>query len=275
MRKPQRFGLILAFLWLGILGIGTLGSFFLGDPLQLNLAERFLSPSVMHWFGTDELGRDLLVRLCHAARFTMLVTSGATVLSLLLGFLMGSIAGWYGGTLDAIIVAMINLFWSIPFVIFVILLITVIGVSPLSLILAIGLINWVTSARIFRTEILRLRRSDFLIFARALGLGPVDIFVHHVLPNLKAIGSSLLGYSMAETIALESGLAFLGLSVPPPLPTWGGMMSDGLQYLSSAWWLAGIPAMTITITLASFRSLSNYYSREVNEIGSQNEYRVL
>ncbi len=245
-----------ALLWLIMLTIGAISVPFWGDPLHLDLGIRLSPPGTAHLLGTDELGRDILIRLCYGARFTLLVTIGATSFSLILGFLLGSVAGWFGGILDMVINNLINLFWSVPFVVFAVLLIAIVGANATTLILSIGMINWVSSARVFRAETLRLRRSDFVTSARATGFGPMEIFFFQLLPNLKATWVGLLGYGAAETVTLESGLAFLGLSLPPPMATWGGMMADGLQLFSAAWWVAGMPAITVTITLVSFRILS-------------------
>jgi ABC-type dipeptide/oligopeptide/nickel transport system permease subunit len=207
--------------------------------------------------GTDQLGRDLLIRVLFAARFTLLITVGATGLALALGFVLGSIAAWFGRYVDTAIMSVINVFWSIPFAVFVVLLVAVVGASVPTLILAIGGVNWVTSARVFRAEMLRLRRSDFLRAARANGFAPSAILLKHALPCLRATALGIAGYAAAETVTLESGLAFLGLSIPPPMPTWGGMMAEGLPHLSSGWWAIIVPAVAVTLTLASFRSLAS------------------
>jgi len=253
------FVLVLACSWLVALVLCASFAAFLGaDPLQIDLSIRLMPPSLSHWLGTDELGRDLLSRLLHAASFTLWVTVAATLLSLTLGFLLGTVAAWFGHIVDSVIMAVVNVFWSIPFAIFAVLLIAVVGVSAGTLILAIGGVNWVTSARVFRTEMIRLRQSEFLRAARALGFPAWYILVRHALPNLRTTVINIAGYSAAETMTLESGLAFLGLSLPPPLPTWGGIMADGLSYLSTGWWISVLPAVAITITLGSLRVITNH-----------------
>lgn len=252
----RRVSLLLAIGWLSLLAGLATGADWLGDPLRMDLAARVQAPDASHWLGTDELGRDLIARVLHAARFSLMVTAGATALALTLGFVLGTAAAWFGRYIDAAVMALVNLFWSVPFAVFAVLLVAIIGANTTTLIVAIGGVNWVSSARVFRSEMLRLRRIEFVVAARAAGFGPWQILFMHAMPNLRAATIGLLGYGAAETLALESGLAFLGLSLPPPLPTWGGMMADGLAHFSVGWWIVAVPATTITITLASLRALA-------------------
>ena len=254
--RNRRISLLLAFGWLSLLGCLAAGADLLGDPLRMDLAARVQAPGA-DWLGTDELGRDLVARLFHAARFTLVVTAGATAFALTFGFALGAAAAWFGRFTDAAVMALVNLFWSVPFAVFAVLLVAIIGANTTTLIVAIGGVTWVSSARVFRSEMLRLRRSEFVVAARAAGFSPWQILFTHALPNLRAAAVGLLGYGAAETLALESGLAFLGLSLPPPLPTWGGMMADGLAHFSVGWWTAAVPAAMVTITLASLRALAD------------------
>ncbi len=246
-------------LWIAVVVFLALfaGTLHLPDPLQLDLGGRLQPPEARHWLGTDELGRDLLSRIAHAARFTLIVTAGATVISLTLGLVLGLSAAWFGGWLDRGVGTVINLLWSVPFTVLVILFVAVTGASTLSLILVIGGVNWVGSARVFRAETLRLRRSDFIRASRAAGFPPARILLTQVFPNLRAATVTLVGFAAVETLTLEAGLAFLGLSLRPPLPTWGGMVADGLAQLSTAWWIPAVPAAAITLTLASIRALTS------------------
>lgn len=231
----------------------------LPDPVKINLSQILLHPSIAHWSGTDELGRDVLTRVIFAARSSLAVTAGATGFALLLGTIFGVAAGYWGGALDRLLGFCIDLFWSVPFVIFVVLIVSIVGVSLLSLILTIGGINWVTSARVVRAETARLRERDFVRSARAYGFSDWRVAFNHVLPNLRSTLFTLTAYGAVEVLTLEAGLAFIGLSLPAPRPTWGGLLAEGLNYFSSAWWLVAASAGAITITLACFQVLARRF----------------
>lgn len=258
MPKSGRLSTTLAIAWLALLSLGAALSSWLPlpDPLAIDLTTALSPPTPEHWLGTDELGRDLLARLLTAARATLLITVSAAFLNVALGTLLGGMAGFFGGWFDATMSFLIDLFWSVPFLIFVVLIVSITGVSPLSLILTIGLINWVTTARIIRAETARLRGLDFVRTARAFGFSERTVLMHHVIPNLRSTLFAVAAFSAVEVLTLETGLAFLGLSLPAPAPTWGGLLADGLNYLASAWWIAIFTAALVVITLAALQGLS-------------------
>jgi peptide/nickel transport system permease protein len=231
----------------------------LADPITVDLGQALRPPSRIHWGGTDELGRDVLSRLVHAARSTILVTAGATALDILLAALLGMLAAYRGGLADRALSFTIDLFWSVPFVVFVVLIVSILGVSVPTLILTIGAINWVTAARVIRAETARVRRQDFIRAAEALGFSSGAILWQHVLPNLRATLLTLTAYGAIEVLTLETGLAFIGLSLPAPNPTWGGMLADGLNYFASAWWLVACPASAISLTLLCLLLLARHF----------------
>ncbi|HZT32742.1 MAG TPA: ABC transporter permease [Bryobacteraceae bacterium] len=205
------------------------------------------------------MGRDVVSRLVHAARSTLLVTAGATVLDILLAVAFGMLAAYRGGMADRALRFAIDLFWSVPFVVFVVLIVSIVGVSAVALIVTIGAINWVTAARVIRAETARLRRQDFIRAAEAFGFPSGAILRQHVLPNLRSTLLTLTAYAAIEVLTLETGLAFIGLSLPAPNPTWGGMLADGLNYFSSAWWLVAFPAGGITLTLLCLLLLARHF----------------
>jgi len=256
--NSRRVLAILASGWVALLTLSSIFSTWLPlpDPLAVDLGRALSPPGMGHWMGTDELGRDLLVRLVTAARATLLITAGAAALNVALGALLGGAAGFFGGWLDDVLSFLVDLFWSVPFLVFVVLIISVTGVSPLSLILTIGLINWVTAARVVRAETARLRGLDFVRTAQAFGFSHAAVLTHEILPNLRSTLMALAAFSAIEVLTLETGLAFLGLSLPAPAPTWGGLLAEGLTYLSAAWWMAVFTAGLITLTLASLQVLS-------------------
>lgn len=233
----------------------------LPGPLDLDLSSVASPPSGSHFIGTDELGRDVLSRLVSAAGATLLIVSGATVVSMLIALVLGSVAGLVGGWLDSAVKLAVDLLWTVPFVVFVVLIVSVVGISTLSLILTIGVINWVGAARVLRGEVAKLRDSEFIVAARARGETPLAILVVDVLPTLRNSIAILAAYTAVEVLTLETGLAFVGLSLPAPRPTWGGMLADGLSYFSTAWWLVASVSAAITATLAALQTLARSLER--------------
>jgi peptide/nickel transport system permease protein len=248
----------LALLWLLVLAVAafTSDALPLPDPLDLDLASALGPPGADHWLGTDELGRDLLARTLAAAQSTLIVTAAATMLNLGIGTLLGLIAGFFGGWIDAVVLFIVDLFWSVPFVVFAVLIVSVTGASTWSLIVTIGLINWVTAARVVRAEAARLRDLDFVRTARAFGFSTRDVLIHEIGPNLLPTVAALTAFTAIEVLTLETGLAFLGLSLPAPSPTWGGLLAEGLDYLTSAWWIVTFTAALIIMTLGALQVLS-------------------
>jgi peptide/nickel transport system permease protein len=239
----------------------------LRDPLAIDMMHSLQPPSVNFLAGTDLLGRDLLSRLIFAGKSTLMITVFATILSIAIGIVMGIGAGFMGGLWRVLVDFCIDLFWSLPFVVFVILIVAILGTSPLVLILSIGGINWVTSARILRDETATLKKQGFIQTMRAFGFKDSTIAFVHLLTNLKPTILSLLAYAAVEVLVLETGLAFLGLSKPPPQPTWGGLLADGLSYFSSAWWMPIAPTIAIIITIGSFHVLAKYHEKTAINLG--------
>lgn len=264
MRKLSRKITMMAIAWLSLLLIAIVCLKFLPlhDPLEVNLSSILHKPNFNYLIGTDELGRDVLSRMLHAAQATFLVTGGATLLNMLLALTLGMVAAYRGGIADRLLGLTIDLFWSVPFTVFVVLIISMVGVHIWSLILTIGGINWVTSARVIRAETQQLRHQDFVRAAEAFGFTPLKIIFIQLLPNLKKTLLALTAYTAIEVLTLETGLAFIGLSLPAPEPTWGGLLAEGLSYLSSAWWLVTTTTIFISLTLASLQVLARSFEQD-------------
>lgn len=259
-------GFRLAVLWLSLLGLGVLAAYVgMADPLQVDLTRLLAHPDVAHLAGTDELGRDVLSRTLHAASATLLVTVGATLLDMLLALLFGLFAAYHSGLADRVLAVTIDLFWTVPFVVFVVLFVTLVGVSIASLIVSIAMINWVTAARIIRAEGGRLRQETFVRAAEAFGFSPLQVVMQQIVPSLAPTLLALTAYTAIEVLTLETGLAFIGLSLPAPTPTWGGMLADGLGYLNSASWLVLMPAAAISLTLISLQFLAKRFEQHEAE----------
>jgi peptide/nickel transport system permease protein len=228
------------------------------SPSQINLAIRLQSPSVAHWFGTDELGRDILSRVIYGARISMLVGSSVVAGSLLLGLIFGSIAGYYGGLTDRVFnVIIMNAFLSFPGILLAIAFVAFLGPGILNLILALCIGGWVGYARLVRAQVLAVREREFVEAARALGASDWRIVTRHILPNIiqPVIVQGAIG--MAGAVLAEATMSFLGLGVPPPTASWGSMLNDARAHLFDAPHLVLFPAVAVMLAVLSFNFIGD------------------
>ena len=192
------------------------------NPAAIDLNHRLAAPEHTHWFGTDELGRDIFSRTLYGARLSLLVASSVVACSLLLGLILGGLAGYYGGLLDTLLnVFVMNAFLALPGILLAIAFVAFLGPGLVNLILALSIGGWVGYARLVRAQVLAVREREFVEAARSLGAGDLRIFTRHILPNIlqPIIVQSAIG--MAGAVLAEATLSFLGLGVPPPAPSWG------------------------------------------------------
>lgn len=228
------------------------------DPASINLPSRLQSPSTSHWFGTDELGRDILSRVIYGARISMLVGGSVVAGSLLLGLIFGSIAGYYGGYADRFFnVIVMNAFLSFPGILLAIAFVAFVGQGIVNLILALCIGGWVGYARLVRAQVLAVREREFVEAARALGASDLRIVVRHILPNIiqPVIVQAAIG--MAGAVLAEATLSFLGLGVPPPTASWGSMLADGRSHLFDAPHLVLFPAAAVMLAVLSFNFIGD------------------
>ena len=228
------------------------------DPAAIDLPLRLSPPSWSHWFGTDELGRDILSRVIYGARISMLVGSSVVALSLLLGLIIGAAAGYYGGRVDRFVnIILMNAFLSFPGLLLAIAFVAFLGPGVLNLILALSIGGWVGYARLVRAQVLATREREFVEAARALGAGDLRILVRHILPNMiqPVIVQAAIG--MAGSILAEATMSFLGLGVPPPTPSWGSMLNDGRAHLFDAPHLVLFPALAVMLAVLSFNFIGD------------------
>jgi peptide/nickel transport system permease protein len=228
------------------------------DPAAIHLSTRLDPVSAAHWFGTDELGRDILSRIIYGARISMLVGSCVVAASLLLGLIIGSIAGYYGGAIDRFVnVVLMNAFLSFPGILIAIAFVAFRGPGIFNLVVALALGGWVGYARLVRGQVLAAREREFVEAARALGASDLRIIVRHILPNIiqPVIVQSAIG--MAGAILAEATMSFLGLGVPPPTASWGAMLNDGRGYLFSAPHLVVFPAVAVMLAVLSFNFIGD------------------
>ncbi len=223
------------------------------DPAQIDLPARLAGPSASHWFGTDELGRDILSRIIYGARISMLVGTCVVAASLTLGLIFGSIAGYYGGFLDRFLnVIVMNAFMSFPGILLAIAFVAFLGPGLFNVILALSIGGWVGYARLVRAQVLAVREREYIEAARALGASDARIIVRHILPNIiqPVIVQAAIG--MAGAILAEATMSFLGLGVPPPTATWGSMLNDARSHLFDAPHLVLFPAAAVMLAVLSF-----------------------
>jgi peptide/nickel transport system permease protein len=228
------------------------------DPASIDLPARLSPPSAAHWCGTDELGRDILSRLIYGSRISMTVGSCVVAVSLGLGLIIGSIAGYYGGRLDRFInVVVMNAFLSFPGILLAIAFVAFRGPGIFNLVLALSLGGWVGYARLVRAQVLAAREREYVEAARALGATDLRVIVRHILPNIiqPVIVQAAIG--MAGAILAEATMSFLGLGVPPPTASWGAMLNDSRAHLFDAPHLVLFPAAAVMLAVLSFNFIGD------------------
>jgi peptide/nickel transport system permease protein len=228
------------------------------NPAVIDLNHRLASPSAAHWFGTDELGRDILSRIFFGARLSLLVAVSVVGCSLLLGIVLGGIAGYYGGAIDTVLnIFVMNAFLSLPGILLAIAFVAFLGPGMINLILALSIGGWVGYGRLVRAQVLAVREREFVEAARALGASDLRIFVRHILPNIiqPLIVQSAIG--MAGAVLAEATLSFLGLGVPPPTASWGSMLNDARSHLFDAPHLVVFPALAVMFCVLAFNFLGD------------------
>lgn len=218
---------------------------------EQNLALGASSPSWQHWLGTDLLGRDQLTRVLYGSRISLTVGFIATAVALTIGVLWGAIAGFIGGKLDAVMMRIVDVLYALPFTIFIVLLTVIFGSSMLLLFLAIGAVEWLTMARIVRSQVLTIRRQEFVDAAVSMGLSPWQIIRRHIIPNVLGPIIVYTTLTIPSVILLESFLSFLGLGIQPPASSWGSLISSGVETMEEYPWLLIFPGLALTLTLFS------------------------
>jgi len=228
------------------------------DPASIDLPNRLQSPSASHWFGTDELGRDILSRIIFGSRVSLIVGASVVGGSLLGGLIIGSIAGYYGGKVDRFInVIVMNAFLSFPGFLLAIAFVAFLGPSLWNLILALIIGGWVGYARLVRAQVLAAREREYVEAARALGASDWRIVIRHILPNIIQPVVVQAAIGMAGAILAEATLSFLGLGVPPPTASWGSMLNDARAHLFDAPHMVVFPAIAVMLAVLSFNFIGD------------------
>ncbi len=230
------------------------------DPNKQALEMMLQAPqwfSGAHFLGTDNLGRDILSRIVYGTRVSLLVAFAVVFISGFVGISLGAISGFFGGEIDFSIQKFVEVVWAFPPLLLAITIIAFLGQELHNLILALVAQRWIQYCRVARGQTLSLRTRDFVSAARSLGASNSRIILHHILPNLIQVSLVIGTFAMASAIISEASLSFLGLGVPPEIPTWGTMLADGRIYISTAWWLALFPGLCIFVTVLGINLLGD------------------
>ncbi|MGB2651245.1 MAG: ABC transporter permease [Candidatus Omnitrophota bacterium] len=224
------------------------------NPLEMDLSPegQLQGPSMSHFFGTDNLGRDVFSRMVYGARVSLSVGFIAVFISLVIGILLGGLSGYYGRWVDGLIMRLVEVMYCFPTFFLIMIVITFLGPSIVNVMIVIGLTSWAGLCRLVRAEFLTLRERDFVYSARVQGVSNKRIIFRHILPNAMAPIYVSATLSVGGAILIESALSFLGLGVQIPTPSWGNILTTGRMYINYAWWLTLFPGLAILITVLSF-----------------------
>lgn len=211
-----------------------------------------------HILGTDQLGRDILTRIIYGARVSLIVGLAAVLLGAGMGTLAGLVSGYYGGLIDSFLMRIGDVFLAFPYLLLAIAVVAVIGGGLLNVILVLAIATWVPYARITRGSVLAAKAQEYIIAARAIGVQDGALLIKHLLPNVVSPIIVYGTFAVAAAIIAEAGLSFLGLGVGASRPTWGNMLADGRNYVSTAWWLAMVPGVAIMLTVLSINMIGDW-----------------
>jgi peptide/nickel transport system permease protein len=234
---------------------------------EIRLEDRLLPPSAAHLFGTDDLGRDLFARIVAATPLSLAIGLTAAAVSLSLGFLVGSLAGYFGGALDLWLSRLIEVVLCFPVLFLLLALAAFLPPSPATVIVAIGLTTWPGDARLARAEILKARNLDYTRAAVIAGVSTPRILLRHLLPNALAPLLVSAAFGVAYAILAEAALSFLGVGLPAPASSWGGILSAAPAYIDSAWWMALFPGLALFLTVSAYNLLAEGLRRASTERG--------
>ena len=250
-RLPLIIGLVL--LAIAILAVTFAPLLTSAPPNQIDVLNPLAPPLTPgHLLGTDQFGRDLLSRILYGGRIDLAIAFGATSVTLVGGTIIGLVAGYSGGKIDNVLMRIVDLFFAFPFLVLIIAIIAMLGPSLFNIFLAIWITSWVAYARIMRAQVIVAKKQQYVLAARALGYSRTRVMLRHILPNT---ASAVIIFSMVDAIGniiLAASLGFLGLGVQPPTPEWGTMISDGQNYITTAWWLTTFPGLAVVFVGVAF-----------------------
>lgn len=234
------------------------------DPIKVDVLNILQPPGEAHWLGSDALGRDIFTRLLYGARADLMMAFFGVVGPIILGTIIGLLGGYFGGRIDSVLMRIFEITVSFPYFVLVIAIVAVLGSGLRSYFISLTLVNWVTYARLVRSEALVLRNADFVLAARSMGFSHIRTMLFHVLPNAMIPSAVFVMTDAVLTIVSGSSLGFLGLGVQPPTPEWGAMIAEGANYLTTAWWIAFFPGLAICILALGLSLIADGLARLLN-----------
>ena len=215
------------------------------NPIAVDVLQALKPPSAEHWLGSDAIGRDVLTRILFGARYDLAMAAFGVIGPIIVGTIVGLVSGYFGGRMDAMLMRIFEVTVSFPYFVLVIAIVAVLGPGLKSYLISLTLVNWVSYARLVRSQALVLRSADFVLAARGMGFGHLRIMLFHILPNAIIPSVVFVMTDAVLTIVLGSSLGFLGLGVQPPTPEWGAMIAEGQTYLTTAWWISIFPGLAL------------------------------
>jgi len=259
-RLLKNKGALIGLAFLILLLIATILSSFVYDYEKDIIAmsrDRFVSPCLEHPFGTDNMGRDIFARVLYGAKYSLFISFGATAIGLLIGMVLGSIAGFYGGILDNVIMRATDIFYSIPYIMSAVVVVSIFGTSTMSLLLAMSIGTFSSFARITRASVMTVRDTEYIESGYAIGLPTWKIIMRHIIPNCLSPIIVQTTLRVGGNIISASSLSFLGVGIAPPTPEWGAMLSDGRSYIRSSGWMCFFPGLAIMLTVLALNLLGD------------------
>ena len=247
-KKPVAFWIAIVFLAI-VLCMAFFPQLFTHyDPIEQNMTELLQKPSAKHWFGTDNLGRDVFSRVVYSARLDLSIGLFAMLIPAICGTMIGLFSGYFGGKVDAVIMRILDIFTAFPLMVLVIAIVAILGSGVKNLFIAIWLVGWREYAKLVRSEVLVVKNSEYVSAAKTLGYSNARVIFRHILPN---VVNSAFVYAISDIMLcmlMGASLSFLGLGVPTPTPEWGAIISEGKSFIATAWWITTFPGIILAIT---------------------------
>lgn len=239
------------------------------DPDKLDVLHSLAAPSLQHPFGTDDVGRDYFIRVLYGGRVSLLIGFLAMVMSMSIGVALGLISGYFGGIIDAVLMRLVDVISSIPWIIMVMVIGMLFGRGFLSLVLVIGLLSWMEIARLIRSEVLSLKGREYVQYARFLGVPAWKILLSHIFPSILPTTITAATASVASSIMVESALSFLGRGISAPMSSWGSLLQNAQKFLQKAPYMAVLPGVLIILTVLSFNKLGEVFRKSLEPGGER------
>lgn len=260
-RLIKNKGAVIGMIFLAVLVLAALLSPYIFDydtqVIGMNMPERLQPPSSAHWFGTDEVGRDLFARVIYGARYSLVIGVGSVLIGLVVGTILGSLAGFYGGVMDSVIMRGVDIFYSIPNIMTAVVIVSVLGRSTVNLMIALAFSCASSFSRIVRASVMTIRNQEYVESSYSMGLPTWKIILKHILPNCLSPIIVQLTLLIGTTIISASSLSFLGIGIPAPAPEWGALLSAGRGHIRNASYMCVIPGLAIMFTVLALNLLGD------------------